>query len=224
MYYFWKLVYAIKYWRVFLQSKDAPKSHPHQSAPAESTALLPAASGGAKQMFATAPGKASVGTRLLLWLFFLGLVAVATASGFMAWSIHKRLQAQEEADLRGIAVQAALEAKRVERIRNRPLGPDRAPLKDTETCHVALSYTDPRTGAVRREQLKLTYMTICNRYRPGQTISARILDADPPVLVPDGDRMAWYWRWISLAVFGFLTSIVLFTVRAALASSRRGKT
>ena len=120
----------------------------------------------------------------------------------------------------GISIKARLEAKRVERIRNTSSGADKTAKRDTEICHVLLRYVDPGTGQAIRKQLQLTYMTICERYSTGQNISAKLITSNPALLILEEDRISWYWRWISLALFGFLASFVVLIVRASLRTRR----
>lgn len=195
MYYFWKLVYAIKYWRVFFQPKDI-----------ETQAAEPG--------LAAQRERPSIATRVVIFLFFIVPFLMAAGSGLVFWNINTKLRDQKLAARQGVQISATMEALKVQRFKNRSVGPDRTAVKDTEICHVAFRYIAPGSQTITRKQMELTYMTLCERYKKGSTVQALLLPGETSKVIFPEDSIAGYWWWISLAMFLAFASLALLLLRA----------
>lgn len=203
MYYFWKAIYAIRYWRVFLMRRPEKEDSPS-----------PAAS-------------ATAGAKLLIAIFLLAFIGMAVGSGFVFWNINKQLNAQALVDVVGQPVDAKITALEVKRQKNRSSGPDKTAVADTENCFATFEYNAPGSKANIRKHMRLTYLTLCKRYKAGQTTRARVVPGDTRYFVLEDDRIAPYWWWISLAMFVFFSIIAIFFVRSVFglrASARKSET
>lgn len=184
-YTFWRIFYAIKYWRVFLQPDK----------PADPETARPEPKG---------PG---IGTRILLALFFLLPVCIGLGFGYLALEHGRRLEAQAAVDRDGVPVTAMVAATRIEEVKHRSTtaAHERTTPDPSYFCHIAVTYQPDSGGETLRRQFRFEDDSICKRYKAGARITGRMLPDQPDVLVLDEGRLEAYWWWICVALFGLFT-------------------
>lgn len=185
---FWRIVYAIKYWRVFLQPDE----------PAEPRTAKP-----------KGPG---IGTRIVLALFFLLPVCIGLAFGYLALEHGRRLEAQAAADRDGVPISARVEATLIEEVKHQSMtaAHERTTPQPSYFCHIGVSYQPDGGGGTLRKQFRFEDDSICKRYKVGAQISGRVLPDQPEVLVLDEGRLEAYWWWICVALFGLFAVLPVF--------------
>ncbi|MEC9368330.1 MAG: DUF3592 domain-containing protein [Pseudomonadota bacterium] len=185
---FWRMFYAIKYWRVFLQPKEPDEIKP------------------------ATPKGAGIGTRIAMALFFMLPVLIGVGFGYLALEHGRRLEAQTAVDRDGVPVTATVVATQIEEVKHRStiVAHERSTPDPSYFCHIAVTYQPPGNNDTLRKQFRLEDDSICKRYKAGMQITGRLLPDRPDVFVLDEGRLDTYWWWISVALFGLFAVLPVF--------------
>lgn len=182
-YWFWKIVLSVKYWRVLLNRPKKVNSETGSDSSRSST--------------------------FVAVLILLVPILVGAGFGYLSWEHSNRLKAQRAVDANGVAVIATIEGLKIEEFRNDTTrmgdGANRA--EPSLFCVVQVRYSVPGSSQTLRKVVWLEDDSICSRYKTTDPIAGKALPDDPKVFVLDEGRLAEYWYWICLLLFGLFTIV-----------------